>query len=114
MPVTCPECGGALWELREGRFPHFRCHVGHGFSPEAFESAQAARVETALWTALRALEENAAFKRGMAERARGCGLAALAGGYEQQATEVERQAAVVREALSPRTSGARSETFSNS
>ena len=27
---TCPECGGALWELRDGKLLRFRCHVGHG------------------------------------------------------------------------------------
>src|SRR6185437_4874084 len=26
---TCPECGGALWELRGGKLLRFRCHVGH-------------------------------------------------------------------------------------
>src|SRR5262249_52555810 len=25
---TCPECGGALWELQNGELIRYRCHVG--------------------------------------------------------------------------------------
>src|SRR5262249_58728283 len=60
---TCPECGGALWELAEGDVLVYRCHVGHAYSQEAINGAQADRVEVALWSALRALKENAALNR---------------------------------------------------
>ena len=33
--LTCPECGGALWEQQEGDLVRFRCHVGHAYSPES-------------------------------------------------------------------------------
>src|SRR5262249_8461187 len=36
----------------------FECHVGHVFSLESMLSEQAGQVETALWAAVRALEES--------------------------------------------------------
>src|SRR5215212_1346152 len=31
-PFTCPECRGALIQIKEGKTFRFRCHTGHGFS----------------------------------------------------------------------------------
>jgi two-component system chemotaxis response regulator CheB len=98
-PFTCPECGGALWELRDGELVRFSCHVGHAFSADSLVAAQVDGLETALWTALRALEENAALRRRMAEHARGRGMIAIAESYEQHAIESEARADVVRRAL---------------
>ena len=49
---TCPECGGALWELRQGERTRYRCRVGHSYSEGAMVEAQGASVEAALWAAL--------------------------------------------------------------
>ena len=68
-PFTCPECGGAMWELDDARTPRFRCHVGHAYSIHSFASEQSTRVEATLWAALRSLEENEHLARRLAERA---------------------------------------------
>lgn len=54
---TCPECNGALWELREGGLVRHRCRVGHAYAEQTMVDAQGATVEAALWSALEALEE---------------------------------------------------------
>ncbi len=72
-PYTCPECGGPLWEFEEGRLLRFRCHVGHGFTADALAAEQNDSLENALWSALRALEEQAAFRRRMARHAERAG-----------------------------------------
>jgi two-component system chemotaxis response regulator CheB len=68
---TCPECSGALWELREGELLRYRCRVGHSYSEEAMVDAQGASVEAALWAALEVLEERSELLTRFAERMRG-------------------------------------------
>ena len=64
---TCPDCGGALFELREGRPPRFLCHTGHAFSLRTLADTHQQITETALWTSLRALQEKEAILRRMAQ-----------------------------------------------
>ena len=68
-PFTCPECGGALWELSDTGTPRFRCHVGHAYSMHTFASQQSTRVEAALWAAVRSLEEHERLARRLAAEA---------------------------------------------
>ena len=96
---TCPDCGGAMWELRDGKLIKYRCHVGHGYSPEGLMAAQSEALETALWGALRALEENADLRRRMARRAARGNWPQLVRQYEQQASETEERATVIRNLL---------------
>jgi two-component system chemotaxis response regulator CheB len=65
---TCPECSGALWELREGELVRYRCRVGHSYSDDAMIKAQGTAVEAALWTALEVLEERSELLRRIAKR----------------------------------------------
>src|SRR2546421_12976555 len=60
---TCPECGGAIWELHDGHLIRFRCHVGHAYSADSFLAEKTVALEGALWGALRSLKENAALAR---------------------------------------------------
>jgi two-component system chemotaxis response regulator CheB len=34
--LTCPECGGAIWEQKEGDLARYQCHTGHTYSEEIF------------------------------------------------------------------------------
>src|SRR6185437_5021680 len=56
--IVCPDCGGALWELKEHDLVHYQCHVGHSFSAESLLEGKNTELENALWGALRALEES--------------------------------------------------------
>jgi len=95
-PYSCPECGGVLWELKDGELMRFRCRVGHAYTTETLTTEQARVVEHALWSALRALEEQAAVRRRMAERARRRRMNPSADRYEDRARELEQQAQEVR------------------
>lgn len=55
--LTCPECSGALMELREGKLVRYRCHTGHGFTSSALLSGVTKSVEENLWQVVRGLEE---------------------------------------------------------
>lgn len=96
---TCPECGGALWEQRRGRLLKYRCHVGHGYTVEALVAEQARTLESALWAALRSLEENAGLRRRLARRARDSGWAAIAAQFDKHSEEAEARASVIRQVL---------------
>jgi two-component system chemotaxis response regulator CheB len=95
-PYSCPECGGVLWELKDGELLRFRCRVGHAYTNETLTTDQALVVEHALWSALRALEEQAAVRRRMAERAISKGRTSIADRYQERARELEKQAQQVR------------------
>ena len=95
-PYSCPECGGVLWELRDRELIRFRCRVGHAYTSETLTTEQALTVEHALWSALRALEEHAAVRRRMAERAKLNGNTMTAERYTQRARELDAQAEQVR------------------
>ena len=79
--------------------PRYRCRVGHEYGAEAFESEQAERVEAALWTALRALEERAALHRRIAERHHSRGNERSAERYHARASESVEHAVVLRELI---------------
>jgi two-component system, chemotaxis family, protein-glutamate methylesterase/glutaminase len=95
----CPECGGVLWELQDGELLRFRCRVGHAFGADGLLEAQSESLDTALWSAFRALEENAALARRLAEQARKNQRTNSAKIFEQRAKEVEQQAEVIRQLL---------------
>lgn len=55
--VSCPECGGGLWEMKDNGVSRYRCHVGHAFSEEGLITSMEASTESTLWIALRMIEE---------------------------------------------------------
>ena len=96
---SCPECHGALWEIRDGELARYRCRTGHAFSPDSLAAAQAEALEEALWTALRALEESAALSRRLRERMAQHGRPRAAARFEDQARTAEERAEVIRQVL---------------
>jgi two-component system chemotaxis response regulator CheB len=97
--LTCPDCGGAIWESVSGELVRYRCHVGHAYTADSMVSAQASVVEAALWTAVRALEEKAELSRRLADRSRRRGLARLAGRYDEAVKNAEVGSDSIRQLL---------------
>ncbi|MFI5915825.1 chemotaxis protein CheB [Dactylosporangium sp. NPDC051541] len=64
--LVCPDCSGSLAQVDLPAISYYRCHVGHQWSPQHLAAAQAETVEAKLWTAVAALEEQAAFLRHLA------------------------------------------------
>jgi two-component system, chemotaxis family, protein-glutamate methylesterase/glutaminase len=101
---SCPDCNGVLWGIQDGGLERFRCRVGHAWSPESLLARQSESLESALWIALRSLEERAALARRLAAPARGRGHTISAARFEEQATEAQQAARVVRDLLVDRDS----------
>jgi two-component system, chemotaxis family, protein-glutamate methylesterase/glutaminase len=56
---ACPECHGVLLQLKEAGRVRFRCHTGHAFSAESLLAEISEGIESALWNAIRSLQEGA-------------------------------------------------------
>jgi two-component system chemotaxis response regulator CheB len=93
--LTCPECGGALWQQHDGPRLRFLCHVGHAYSVESLFEEQGRALETTLWSAVRALEERADMHHRLARRAGGSRREL----YEQRASDAETHANHLRQLL---------------
>jgi two-component system chemotaxis response regulator CheB len=98
-PLACPECNGSLWEITNGGPVRYRCHVGHSYTASTLLAEKANTFETALWEALRALEERAMLSRRMALHAKNRGSLRSATRFEAQAENVEQHAATLRRML---------------
>jgi two-component system chemotaxis response regulator CheB len=98
-PVTCPSCGGPLWERSERGVVQFTCHIGHSFTGESLVEQNGDAVEEAMWTALRSLEEGAALRERMAAHAARHGMEAIRTDYLEQAKTFADRAAIIRRAL---------------
>jgi len=97
--LTCPNCGGALWELADDDLVRYRCHVGHQFAQDSLAAEQRDAVEGALWSAVRVLEEHAELKLRMARRAEAAGLPVVSEGFAEGARNSHQQAQQIRALL---------------
>lgn len=97
--LACPECGGVLWQLEQGRLLQFHCHVGHVYSPEVLLAEKSESLEEALWSAVRTLVEKSTLTRQLAERLRRDGFGARAADVEEQAELDRKHAEILRELI---------------
>jgi two-component system chemotaxis response regulator CheB len=95
-PITCPECHGAMQEIRDGSLVRYRCHTGHAFTLESLRSLQAEAWERALYSAFRAQQERAIVVRRMAEEASSNGATAQAEQLRERAKSYEEGAELLR------------------
>jgi two-component system chemotaxis response regulator CheB len=97
--LTCPECRGPIVELGEAEGVHYRCRVGHAYSPETLYAQQASTVEAAIWSALQVLEERRSLAVRMSVRMEHRGHPRIAERYRVQAEEAGVHADVLRRVL---------------
>ena len=96
---TCPDCNGAIWQIGDEEPLKLRCHVGHSFTGEVFSAEQSQSIESALWSAIRIMEEKVTFSRQLAERKRKQDRIAEAVAYEQEADLLDREVTKVRDLI---------------
>src|SRR5262249_21991055 len=101
--LTCPECGGPLFDLKHEELDRYRCRSGHAYTAGSIAAGQGEGVEEALWVAVNTLNENALLSERMARDARYRGHEWLAARFEKKGREMERRAAMLRGLV--RTSG---------
>jgi two-component system chemotaxis response regulator CheB len=77
----------------------FRCRVGHAWNPESLLSQQGEQIETALWVALRAIEDRAALSRTLAERAETGARVISAKRFRSEVSELDASIRILRQLL---------------
>lgn len=85
--MTCPLCGGPLHVDDVGRFA---CERQHAMDPDQMRVAASARVSSALWLSIEALQSEAEALRILASRG------ASADGLTEQAEQAEKDALLLR------------------
>jgi two-component system chemotaxis response regulator CheB len=113
---SCPECHGALVEIRDGSIVRYRCHTGHAYSLRTLLAETEVAIEKSLWNTVRAIEERSFLLRTLEGRARESGDDEVADRYAADASRDEANAQRVREmtaeqAVAPSLSGAAAPTF---
>ena len=98
-PLTCPECGGPLWEVGEGALRSYRCFLGHAETPLSLLAGNDREVERALWAAVRALQDRALTLEKLAGDAVRMGTRRSAAHYSRSAEEARTQAEHARQFL---------------
>ena len=96
---ACPDCGGVLWELSEEGILRFRCRVGHAYTADSLSAEQNEEVESALWAAMRALEEGASLAKRLAEKAEVNKQPRVMRRFQQRAKDKKDQADVLRKLI---------------
>ena len=97
--ITCPECGGVLWEQVQERITIYRCRAGHLYSLESLLAVQGEGLDSAIWRPIRMLHERGALLRRLAERAASHGRTRSADYFNAEAEDALRRAAELRRAL---------------
>jgi two-component system chemotaxis response regulator CheB len=93
---ACPECNGPLWEVKNGQLVHFRCLVGHSYSPESLLESDGEALERALWSAIRTLEQRSALLKRLALQTRLARQHHSAAGFDERASDCDAQARIIR------------------
>jgi two-component system, chemotaxis family, protein-glutamate methylesterase/glutaminase len=88
---SCPDCGGGLWEIGTKESKGYRCHVGHVFTEDALLGAMEASTETALWTALRIIEERKNLLSSIASKEERNGKLKMVDRYTKRIGELQTQ-----------------------
>ena len=96
---TCPDCGGVLFNLENGKISRYRCHTGHTYSEKDLEVKQAENLEAALWVALRMMEERKNLIQKLEEQTRSKGFSRFANDYKEKFQELQFHIDKIKELL---------------
>jgi two-component system chemotaxis response regulator CheB len=96
---SCPECQGVLWEIHDGELVRYRCRVGHAYSLNSIADGQAEALETALWTAVKTLEESVTLSRRLCKRAAEKNMNFLVKRYDDQIAQSQQQLKLLHQVI---------------
>lgn len=98
-PITCPECFGALVQLKEGNLVRFRCHTGHAFTISSLMAGISQGIKDQLWQSMKSMEENAILLEKLSDTFQEDGYHEYSLSYSQKAQEYRTKARQVHEII---------------
>jgi two-component system chemotaxis response regulator CheB len=98
-PYSCPDCGGALFEIKQGGITRFRCYTGHMYNSDDLLESKRKELENAFWVALRILEERRNLLYKMSEEESTRGWAKSAANKVERARELDGHISRIKEVL---------------
>lgn len=105
---SCPDCGGALWELKQGNVHRYRCHAGHAYNDETLLNGMDSALEETLWVSMRILEERRTMLSSLADLENSKGKSRWAEMQQDRANEMKVHVDRLKEILLNRSSLAHS------
>lgn len=97
--LSCPDCGGVMWEMEDEPPVRYRCHVGHAYTAELMSLAIDKSLRRALAAAMRALDERIALMERLRRTAESDGRDELAASWALRVRELRREAEVIQVAV---------------
>jgi two-component system, chemotaxis family, protein-glutamate methylesterase/glutaminase len=97
--LTCPDCGGIMWQFKDGALSRYRCHIGHAYGEEQLLVGLDDNLKRAMASALRALNERAALVGKLRDQADQVGRPELAESWSMKAREFEREADLISDTI---------------
>jgi two-component system chemotaxis response regulator CheB len=88
-----------LLQIKSGNLVRFRCHTGHAYSIQSLMADINEGIEDALWSAIRAIEEQVLLMQHLAEHVHESGAGASAEELLDSAHFAQRRAELVRQAV---------------
>lgn len=97
--LTCPDCHGSLWQLRDEEFIRFRCRTGHAHTIEALLAEQDQALENILRDALRSAVEKSTLTRFLSEHVRQPKDQEVTSELESTLREAEKRVQLIQQVL---------------
>jgi two-component system, chemotaxis family, protein-glutamate methylesterase/glutaminase len=98
---SCPDCGGRLYEYSDGSQLRYRCHVGHAYGTDGLINGMEYSTESALWTALRIIEERKNLLQKLEKKESAKGNSTTLKTYSKRRKDLEQQENLLRQILFP-------------
>ena len=86
---SCPDCGGALWQIKDGDVIRYRCYTGHMYTSDELLEQKRKELENTFWVAMRIMEERRNLLNRMAEEEESKGWIKSSGNKQKRAEELE-------------------------
>jgi len=99
VPLTCAECGGPLWQIKDDKTTRFRCRVGHAYTAKCLATEISDRVERSLWVAVQMMDERTRTLERLAATEQGKDRKRSSASFHDKAAENREHAERLRQLL---------------